>query len=533
MAPRNTLKHTSALALLLLPVLGACSTPDRPAGPPAEAKPPESSAPAKPPTQLQRFYDQKPAFGSCADYAITATEKKAFASDKFKLECARLKVPLDYDAPEGESAQIAVLRVPARGERIGSLLTNPGGPGGAGLLSALATSVTLAKSPTTERFDLIGFDPRGVGASTPSITCFADDEQDRADNQTTLIGSAGRWTERDTRRLVDTCAARSGGKGQLAAVGTRDVARDMDVLRAALGDAKLNYAGQSYGTRLGAVYAEMFPANVRAMVLDGAIDPKLGTVERRKTQYAGFQRSFGQMATACAAGPDCPLGKDPANATKAFQDIMRPLIDKPVPAGGKRELTYNQGTSGVITGLYVSAQWPDIIKGIAEVQKGRGDTLLRLAESFGGRDENGKWNTFGAANYAINCMDEQRRTPEQEADLRAQLNKAAPFLDPGQGVDGTRDGCEHWPAKPTLDYPYADKIKGLPKTLTVSITGDPSTPYDGGVSLAKALGGSLLTVEGEQHTVFQGGASPCVNDIVADYLVNLKTPADGARCKLK
>ncbi|MEV0616525.1 alpha/beta hydrolase [Nonomuraea sp. NPDC050404] len=528
MATGNTLKHTSVLALLLVPVLAACGTPG---SAPAQAQPPETSAPDKPPAELQRFYDQKLAFGPCAEYAITATEKKAFVGDSF--QCARLKVPLDYDAPEGETAQLAVLRMPARGKKIGSLVTNPGGPGGAGLLSAVAMSLTLKKSPTTERFDLIGFDPRGVGASTPAIKCFTDAEQDRADNQTTLIGSAGQWTERDTRQLVDKCADASGGKDSLAAVGTRDVARDLDVLRAALGDDKLTYAGQSYGTRLGAVYAEMFPANVRAMVFDGAVDPKLGTVERRKTQYAGFQRAFEKMAAACAADPGCPLGKDPAKATKVFQDLMRPLIDKPVPAGKGRELTYNQGTAGVISGLYVSAQWPAIIKGIAEVKQGRGETLLALAEGFAGRDETGKWNNFGPANYAINCMDEQRRTPEREADLRAQLNKAAPFLDPGQGVKGTRDGCEHWPAKPTMDYPYADQIKGLPKTLTVSITGDPSTPYDGGVSLAKSLGGSLLTVDGEQHTVVQGGTSPCVNDIVADYLVNLKTPADGARCKLK
>ncbi|GAA1185524.1 alpha/beta hydrolase [Pseudonocardia alaniniphila] len=488
------------------------------------------TATESPATALARFYDQPLPFGPCGEYATTTTEEQVYAANP-QLECVRMQVPLDYADPDGPSAQIAVLRVPARGERLGSLLINPGGPGGAGLLQAAISAKLLAQSPVTKRFDLIGFDPRGVGASTPAISCFTDAEMDDGP-MTTLIGQEGQWTEEDTRGLVTACAAGSGGEQVLATVGTRDAARDMDVLRAALGDEQLSYLGQSYGTRLGAVYAEMFPQNVRAMVLDGAVNPKLGTVERRLTQYAGFQRSFEQLATACAAGPACPLGGDPGRAAEVFQGIVRPLIDAPVPTASGRRLTYNQATGAVIAGLYTAAQWPDILRGITEVQQGRGDTLLALGDAFGGRDATGRWTNYAEANYAINCLDEQRRTPEQETELRRQLFEAAPFLDSGTGVAGTRDGCEFWPVEPTLDYPYADAVEGLPPTLTISITGDPSTPFEAGTSLARSLGGSMLTVEGEQHTVALSGTSPCVNDVVAAYLIDLQTPAPDARCRL-
>ncbi|TDV56390.1 alpha/beta hydrolase [Actinophytocola oryzae] len=506
---RSALVRMTA-SILPLAVLGAC-------GQPAQRE--------EPGADLARFYDQELSFGPCADYATNVAEEKAYASDAF--QCARLEVPLDYDDPGGRTARIAVLRVPARGEPIGSLLLNPGGPGGPGLAMAVAMSRTLATSAVTERFDLVGFDPRGVGASTPALDCATDDERDRGD---ALVPAVGEWSAEDGRELVRTCAERSGGADVLAHVGTRDAVRDMDVLRAVLGDEKVSFLGQSYGTRLGAVYAEEFPEKVRAMVLDGAVDPKLGTVERRLTQFEGFQRAFDKMAADCATRPGCPLGTDPAGATGTFQGIVRPLIDKPVPVSDGRELTYSGAINAVTAGLYDSSAWQTITQGLTEVLAGRGDILTALDDSFGGRAADGRWSNYLEANFAINCMDEQRRTPGQEADLQRRLHETAPFGDPGQELKGARDGCEFWPARPTLDYPYATGVENLPGTLTISVTGDPSTPFEAGQSLADTLGGVLLTVEGEQHTVALSGKSPCVNDIVADYLVDLKLPASGARC---
>lgn len=166
------------------------------------------------------------------------------------------------------------------------------------------------------------------------------------------------------------------------------------------------------------------------------------------------------------------------------------------------------------------------------MQARRSDTLTILTDAVAGRDANGRYPNFNEALLAINCMDEQRSTPQEQVALRAQIQQAAPFTDPDKDPAGAREVCESWPAEPTLGYPYATDIDGLPDTLTISITGDPSTPYDGGVSLADTLGGSLLTVDGQQHTVAYSGANTCVNAVVADYLINLSSPDPKTRCTL-
>ncbi|GAA2428532.1 alpha/beta hydrolase [Actinomadura vinacea] len=439
-------------------------------------------------------------------------------------------MPLDYQKPEGKQAELALLRVPARGkDPIGSLVLNPGGPGCPGTDHAALTAA-WARSPITERFDLVGFDPRGVGASKPALDCHTDAARDRDAKLTTIPAGLDVWTEQQTHRLVKQCAKRSGGKQVLAHVGTRDVARDMDVLRQALGDDKLSYAVSSYGTRLGAVYAEMFPKKVRALVLDAAVDNLNGTRKRRLQQAAGMQAAFERLAAACATEQkqDCPLGTDPERATQELQKLLRPLIDKPARTSDGRELTFRQAVDGVDTALYSKASRPTAIAGIAELKAGKGDTLLKLRDSSHGRTADGAYSAASEATMAINCLDEERSTPEQETALAREWHKAAPYSDPIREV---RDGCEQWPVKPTLGHPYATGIKGLPDTLTVSVTGDAITPHQGGINLAKTLNGSLLTVEGEQHGAILPG-NACINKAVAAYLIDLKSPADGARCKL-
>ncbi|MFF5173263.1 alpha/beta hydrolase [Micromonospora sp. NPDC000089] len=495
-----------------------------------------TSAPSEPRPSaagLEVYYGQKLSFGSCAGYDTTPAQKKLYAAP---FECARLKVPLDYQDPKGRTMQIAVLRLPAQGQpgqRIGSLVLNPGGPGGSGLTQATSFVAAHAKSPLVQRFDVVGFDPRGVGSSTPAISCFTDAEHDRGEDQTTLLASSGQWSEEDTKRLAERCAKGSGGPEVLSAVGTRNAARDVDVLRAALGDEKLTFAGQSYGTRLGAVYAEMFARNVRAMVLDGVTDPTLQNPQRRLTQQAGFQQNFDKLAAACATSRDCPLGTDPARATEAFQKLVQPLIDKPIPAGKGRTLNFNQATGGVTAGLYYPETWPAIIKGLTRIKQGDGSQILKVGDLFGGRDASGEWTNFLEANLAVNCDDEVRRTPEQEARLRADIARTSPYVATGRTVDGvSRDACESWPGEPSLGIPYAQDVKGLPPTLIISVTGDPATPYAAGKVLADELGGTVLTVEGARHTVAQEAVNPCVNAAFAAYLIDLKVPAESQHCRL-
>ncbi|GIE28469.1 alpha/beta hydrolase [Actinoplanes italicus] len=508
----------AAITAVLMP-LTACTS----------AKPSPSSSGT--PAGLERFHRQTLQWEKCDGYAKTATESTVMGMVD-GLECTRMQAPLSYDDPGGRTVQIAVARRSAPGDALGSLVLNPGGPGGSGLFATATTALGLdkAKSPLTGRFDLVGFDPRGVGATVPAVDCFSDAEADRGTVTLSAQGTTVQWTEQDTKAVVDRCVRGSGGPENLAHLGTRDVARDLDILRTVLGDEKLTFLGQSYGTRLGAVYAEQFPSRVRAMLLDGGIDPTQGTLERRVGAYAGFQAAFERMAAFCAKQAGCPLGRDPKTATTQFQKIMQPLYATPVPALGG-ELTFDAAIGGVISGLYAEAAWPRIIKGITQIGQGRGDELAQLGYDFSGRDAKGAWPNFAEANYAINCMDEERLTEQQGGELRAATYRQAPFMDPGADVlSGARDSCEHWPARPTLGYPYADDVTGLPGTLVVSITGDPTTPHAGGIRLAETLGSTLLTVRGEGHTVVMAGTNPCVDRIAAAYLIDLELPEEGTTC---
>ncbi len=506
---RRVLCTTLALAL----AVGACS------------------APAADVDDLSRFYAQELAYGPCADYPSTQTEAELFATAP-RAQCARMDVPLDYRDPDGRSVRIAVMRIPARGESEGSLVLNTGGPGAGSTAMAATLATTWADRAATEHFDLVGFDPRGTGASTPAVDCLTDEQLDAGELPGAVPAAEGQWTATDTRASVQRCADGSGGADVLSRLGTRNVARDMDVLRSVVGDDRLTYFGQSYGTRLGAVYAEMFPDNVRAMLLDGGIDPTTSYADTRTHTFASMQRAFDTMAADCVTRADCPLGTDPSRATAVFSGLVRPLVEQPVPSGDGRRLDFNAAVGGVGAGLYDPAAWPAIRAGLAELIDGRGTVLQSLSDSFGGRDENGRWSNFGEANHAINCADENRLSVADARALRQRIWEAAPFMDPGTGYAGARDGCEHWPGEPTLNVPYATDVTGLPVTLTISITGDPSTPYEGGLAVAEALGGSLLTVVGTQHTVAAAGKNECVNTAVDDYLLDLTPPARGARCTL-
>ncbi|MFG1923044.1 alpha/beta hydrolase [Cryptosporangium sp. NPDC048952] len=468
----------------------------------------------------------------CADFATSDREAEILADPA--VECAWLTVPLDHDDADGATASVAVSRVKARKQSRGSLVFNPGGPGGSGVLSSLALARALAKSRITETFDVVSFDPRGVGATKPAADCYDEGGTSRADTVFPLLATNVDLTEEDTRAVAERCAAGSGGEEALAQMGSRTTARDMDVLRAALGEEKLTFLGQSYGTRLGAVYAEQFPQRVRAMVLDGAFDPRLGTVDRRLAAYQGFQRAFDVMAAACAKAATCPLGTDPKAWTTTFQTIVQPLRDAPVLALDQ-QLDFDDALGGVMAGLYDPKMWPTIVAGLTEVKQGKGDTLLTMLRNIeGGEAATAVNGNFTEAIYAINCMDEQRLTPEDAVQLRIRTFEVAPFMFPGgdaaEAAKGARDGCEFWPAPPTLGIPYAQNVGGLPHTLVVSITGDPTTPHSGGISLAETLGSALLTVRGEGHTVVSSGANACVEKVAAAYLIDLELPATLPEC---
>lgn len=473
------------------------------------------------PPGLESFYTQQIAWGSCDGFATGGEELDPH------LECAHVTVPLDYADPGGDTAQIAISRAPATGARLGSLLVNPGGPGASGLSMASVTDGT----DVAERFDVIGFDPRGVGASTPQVRCQTPQETDarRSEPGVDMSPEGIARTEQENRTYAARCAERS-GLPLLAHVGTREVVRDMDVIRSVLGDAKLNYLGYSYGTRLGTAYAETFPQNVRAMVLDGALDPQQDPIEEVVLQGEGFQKAFDAFAADCARSSDCPLGADPAGANARFRALVDPLVARPAATTDPRGLSYGDAVTGVQQALYSPSLWSSLRGGLTQLTEGRGDTLLLLSDMYEGRQDDGSYSNLEDAFNAIRCVDDPPITDRAVAgETDTRYRQAAPFLDDGRGTgNAPLDACAFWPV-PNTSAPHSVEVHGLPPVVVVSTTEDPATPYQAGVDLAKQLGGSLITYRGTQHTAtFDGEA--CVDDPVTAYFVNSTVPDPDLTC---
>ncbi|WP_084468048.1 alpha/beta hydrolase [Actinokineospora inagensis] len=482
------------------------------------------------PPGLERYYGQALTWDNCAPYAKTDDDREPLSTKG--VRCARLTVPLDYAKPDGDVVTLGVLRKPATDDaaRIGSLIVNPGGPGVAGL----STAVRLSGVGTlNRRFDFVGFDPRGTGSSEPTVVCLTDRERDdeRADDDELDTSPAGvTKAESDEKDYAAKCAQRTGkGATMLANVGTRDVARDLDVLRSALGDDKLTYLGYSYGTRIGSTYAEAFPGNVRAMVLDGAVDPTQDAVTELVAQATGFQSAFNDFVAWCVQRQDCSLGRDATRAQSTFQDLVRPLAKRPIEVSGGRRLSFSDATTGVTQALYSEQLWELLNTGLNELKQNRATTLMALADSYLERDKSGHYSTTQDAFVAVRCVDDTRITDRSVVlDAQRQYKEAAPFLDDGGAASDALDTCAFWPVPPT-STPHLPSVKGLPPVLVVSTTGDPATPYEAGVALAKALGGSLLTYEATQHTAFLQG-DRCVDDAGTAYLTELRLPTAGTRC---
>ena len=445
-------------------------------------------------------------------------------------QCGKIAVPVDYARPDGPTATLALIRFPATGEKVGSLLINPGGPGESGIEAAAGIVENLPRS-VRERFDLVGFDPRGVGASTPALWCNSDADNDRlrADPQVDYSPQGVQRIEGETKAFVQRCVDKMGTEF-LANMGTASVVKDLDALRAAVGDEKLNYVGYSYGTRIGSAYAETFPDRVRAMILDGAVDPNADPIQSDIDQAAAFQQAFNDYAADCAQNPDCPLGTDPAKAVDVYRGMVDPLVDEPASTRDPRGLSYGDALIGTIMALYSPSLWRHLTQGLTEMTSGRGDTLLALADMYMRRDAQGRYTNATDARIAVNCVDQppiSDRAKIVEEDR--QLREAAPFMSYGDFTGhAPLSACAFWPV-PATSTPHAVSAPGLPPVLVVSSTGDPATPYQAGVDLAKQLGGALLTFNGTQHTVvFQG--EQCVDDYAAAYLVDLTLPPPDATC---
>jgi pimeloyl-ACP methyl ester carboxylesterase len=453
------------------------------------------------------------------------------SSDVPSAQCTTVPVPVDYDNPGGPQAQLALIRIPATGPRIGALLINPGGPGASAVDTVAGMGADLAGSEISRRFDLVGFDPRGVGYSTPALRCQTDAEFDafRREPLVDYSPAGVAHIEQLYRQQAQRCANRMGLEF-LANVGTATVARDMDVVRQALGDDQINYLGFSYGTELGTAYIERFGDHVRAMVLDGAIDPSVEGIDENVDQEEGFQTAFNDYAADCARSPNCPLGADPTQWVNHYHQLVDPLVAKPARTSDPRGLSYTDAITGTVDALYAPQLWKFLTSGLRALQRGTDpDDLLSLADEYYGRDADGHYDNSQDAFNAIRCVDAPSLTdPEDWVEADRQTRQVAPFASYGQFTGyAPRDLCALWPV-PATSWPHEAAPAGPGKVVVVSTTHDPATPYQDGVSLARQLGAQLISYGGTQHTVVFDGES-CVDNAVVAYLVDGTAPGN-LRC---
>ncbi|MCW2517978.1 MAG: tripeptidyl-peptidase [Mycobacterium sp.] len=483
------------------------------------------TASASPDGQYALPYGQPPVWGNCADVVGSAAVIPT-------AQCGTVSVPIDYAKPDGPQAQLAVIRVPATGDRIGALMVNPGGPGASAVDTVAGMAASLADTDVTRRFDLVGFDPRGVGHSTPRVLCRTDAEFDayRREPMTDYSPAGVAHIEQIYQRIAQDCIART-GLDFLANVGTASTVRDMDVVRAALGESQINYLGYSYGTELGAKYAEQFGDRVRAMVLDGAVDPASDPITENIRQLGGFQTAFDDYATDCARSVDCPLGQDPTQFDARYHQLVDPLVEQPGPTSDPRGLSYQDAITGTVNALYTQRYWKFLTSGLLGLQRGSdaGDLLL-LADDYQERDAAGHYSNQQDAFTAIRCVDSPYPTdPAVWAEADRQARAAAPFMAYGEFTGlAPRDACAMWPVPPT-SAPSDVTSPGPGKVVVVSTTHDPATPYQAGVGLAREMDASLITFNGTQHTVvFNGDA--CVDPAVVAFLVDSIQPSPNLQC---
>lgn len=506
-------------ALVLAGVVGwRIGKDDDPEPQAADPRPtPSSTATPAEPTNadpaLRRFYRQKLDWKDCG-----------------RSDCVRLSVPLDYDNPGGKAITLAVLRVPAQDKkaRRGALVVNPGGPGGSGVQYASAGSLQFG-SNLSDHFDIVGFDPRGVGRSTP-LACL---DTDGLDDLLAYDPDPDNQAERDRldgliRGFGQGCLDESGALARH--MSTKEVVRDMDILRAALGEAKLDYFGASYGTFIGATYAEMFPANVGRFVLDGAIDPSLSNEDLALEQAGGFETALRAYVKDCVDDGDCFLGDSVDEGTQRISDFLQGLDDKPLFTDDlTRPLTEGLGMFGVWMPLYVKAFWPQLDSALEQAfDEKRGSKLLALADLYSNRGTDSYTDNSTEALYAVNCLDHSDSIPTSEVPSRfAKFEKVSPTF--GRAFSFSLSSCSNWPIK-SGQVTKAIRAAGAPPIVVVGTTRDPATPMRWATALASQLeSGQLITRDGDGHTGFNQGNS-CVDEAIESFFVDGKVPPVDLQC---
>ncbi len=486
-----------------------------PAARPGLTSSPDAQTTVPPSADLARFYEQALDWEACAD----------------GNDCATLEVPLDYADSGGETIRLALLRHPAAvpRDRLGSLVVNPGGPGAPGTSYAAGAGSSFGRE-LVERFDLVGFDPRGAGRSSP-VDCLSDGELDSyvAEDPDPDTPDEVRAFMRTVRGFGSGCARRS---GEVAAhVSTVEAARDMDVLRAALGEGSMVYFGASYGTKLGATYADLFPDRVGRMVLDGALDPTLGLKETSLGQARGFQTALDAYLGNCVESSDsCFLGDSVAQGRQRITDLLAAIERQPLPTADGRELRVGNAFYGIVLPLYNRSSWFALSTALRAALGGDGSQLLAFSDLYTSRAADGTYDDNSLeANLAINCLDDPASfTPAQVQEAIPDFAEASPTF--GRVFAWSLTGCRGFSLRATETDPPPLRATGAAPIVVIGTTRDPATPLAWAEALAAQLdSGVLVTRDGDGHVGYRRG-NECVDGAVEDYLVTGAVPRDGLAC---
>lgn len=508
--------------LVLVLALSACSLLDRVRDIAAPPSTPSVSASETPPEGMkgtERFYAQTLTWSDCPGG-----------------QCATLTVPVDYAQPDGATIDLAVLKVPATSRsRLGSLVVNPGGPGGSGVdYARYAASGGVVSAAVHRRYDVVGFDPRGVGRSAP-ITCLTDEQLDAwlAQDPTPDTSAEVVASGEQARAFADAC--RATGNPLLGHVSTRDAAKDMDILRSRLGDAKLTYLGKSYGTYLGAVYAGLFPTHVGRMVLDGALDPRLTSEQINLGQAVGFERATRAWAAECAASGSCPLGGDTDTVMAGLADFLYQLDSAPLTRTGDPSvpaLTEGWASYGVAAAMYDQGMWDALTQALAAAKRGDGGPLLDLADRYADRSPGGGYQgNLMQVIYAVNCLDKPESADLGERVAQAErLTAQAPLW--GRFLAWGSLACGDWPQPGGTPPPEPTAITaaGSEPIVVIGTTRDPATPYEWAQGLAEQLeNGTLISFDGDGHTAYLR-SNTCVDSAVDAWYLEGTVPKADLRC---
>jgi pimeloyl-ACP methyl ester carboxylesterase len=458
---------------------------------------------------------------------IPAFEPEPIAWEQFNdaVDVGTLEVPVDYAQPDGARFELFLARYNALDQenKIGTLLVNPGGPGYPGTDLAL-TAADRYDRALRDRFDIIGWDPRGVGQSDPPIDCIDDYDEFFAGDGTPQNDAERDQVVATAQRFADECAAKNADIVQH--VGTNDSARDIDVIRRALGEDTISYFGFSYGSELGGVWATMFPDTVRAIVLDGASDPDADPLESNLRQWTSFEAALSTFLAECSDTESCPFNNR-GDAEGAFDALMAQLDTTPIAGAPDRPpVNRTMATVGVLWAMYSDALWPALAESLAAAQRGDGGGLLEMFDTYYERQPDGTWGNQLEAFRVISCIDrDDRRTVEEINAQMDQVGEIAPRLMPAGAIGSY--ACAFLP--PSTDPRIEITGAGAGPVLVIGTTGDPSTPLESSRSMSDSLeDGRLVVVDANQHTGY--GANRCVIDVVNQYLIDLQPPPDETTC---